>query len=356
MFLSTILLICWDCLWGILPWLLGAWLLGWLFWWLFNHQKYKAHLAALEGDINALKSKNTSLESELDQAYYVTKKLESEHSTIRSKYDNLLLNLKACEEEKESLEDKFKNSIASPVPESIDPIPTPIEETPSDEDQTDNDSLGIIADTTTDDSQQKTSTGYADYLKEDNLQIIEGVGPKIEGLLKAEGINTWTNLANTDEDNLKAILEKAGPRYRIHDPKTWQKQAQLAANGQWDELIKHQKFVGGGKDVNNISNSQSKVEKLYLKARGLKAYALDDLKAIEGIGLKIEGLLKAAGIDTWAKLSKTKKSKLQEILNNAGDRFRLADPTTWPKQAKLAAKGKWDDLQDYQDSLKGGRK
>jgi small subunit ribosomal protein S2 len=33
----------------------------------------------------------------------------------------------------------------------------------------------------------------------------------------------------------------------------------------------------------------------------------------------------------------------------------MFDPTTWPKQAKLAAKGKWDELQALKDSLQGGR-
>jgi small subunit ribosomal protein S2 len=30
------------------------------------------------------------------------------------------------------------------------------------------------------------------------------------------------------------------------------------------------------------------------------------------------------------------------------------DPTSWPKQAKMAAKGKWDELKEWQDNAKGG--
>lgn len=82
----------------------------------------------------------------------------------------------------------------------------------------------------------------------------------------------------------------------------------------------------------------------------------DDLKKIEGIGPKIAGLLNAQGIMTFADLSKAKKATLTAVLADAGSRFKMHDPTTWPKQAKLAATGEWDKLAKLQDELKGGRK
>ncbi len=88
---------------------------------------------------------------------------------------------------------------------------------------------------------------------------------------------------------------------------------------------------------------------------GGKADAEDDLKKIEGIGPKIEQVLKNAGVRTFKELATTPSEQLKEILAAAGKRFRLADPTTWPRQAALAADGKWRELQDYQDALQGGR-
>lgn len=82
--------------------------------------------------------------------------------------------------------------------------------------------------------------------------------------------------------------------------------------------------------------------------------APDDLKIIEGIGPKIEKLLNEAGITTFAGLAETEVARLQQILLDA--KLRIADPTTWPEQASLAAQGKMDELQALQDSLKGGRK
>ncbi len=80
---------------------------------------------------------------------------------------------------------------------------------------------------------------------------------------------------------------------------------------------------------------------------------VDDLEIIEGIGPKIAGLLNEAGITTFAQLAKTEVSRLVEILTTA--RLRIADPSTWPEQARLAAAGKLDELQAFQATLKGGR-
>jgi small subunit ribosomal protein S1 len=81
----------------------------------------------------------------------------------------------------------------------------------------------------------------------------------------------------------------------------------------------------------------------------------DDLKKIEGIGPKIAELLSEGGFETYAKLADAKIDKIKEILEAAGSRYKMHDPTTWSEQAGLAAKGEWDKLKEWQDSLKGGR-
>ena len=81
----------------------------------------------------------------------------------------------------------------------------------------------------------------------------------------------------------------------------------------------------------------------------------DDLKLVEGIGPKIEELMHAAGINTWAELAAAPIEKLEEILEEAGPRFRIHDPATWGKQAAMADAGQWEELETYQDELKGGR-
>jgi len=81
----------------------------------------------------------------------------------------------------------------------------------------------------------------------------------------------------------------------------------------------------------------------------------DDLKKIEGIGPKIEQLLNTDGIATFAELSKAKTSRIKGILNAAGPRYKMHDPGSWGKQAKLAANGKWKELKKLQDVLNGGK-
>lgn len=86
-----------------------------------------------------------------------------------------------------------------------------------------------------------------------------------------------------------------------------------------------------------------------------KAPKLDDLKIIEGVGPKIETLLKDGGISTWAELAVAPVDRLKEILDAAGPRYQIHDPSTWPAQARFAAEGKWEELKDYQEMLIGGR-
>jgi predicted flap endonuclease-1-like 5' DNA nuclease len=81
----------------------------------------------------------------------------------------------------------------------------------------------------------------------------------------------------------------------------------------------------------------------------------DDLTKIEGIGKKIATLLAAESILTFKDLSKISVKKLKGILEVAGNKFQVHDPTSWPKQAKLAAADKWEELEVLQKELTGGK-
>jgi small subunit ribosomal protein S6 len=81
----------------------------------------------------------------------------------------------------------------------------------------------------------------------------------------------------------------------------------------------------------------------------------DNLKRIEGVGPKIAEVLRSSGITTFEKLAGMTPDQIKKVLTAAGDRFSFQDPTTWPAQADLAAKGKWDELKKWQEDLKGGK-
>ncbi len=80
----------------------------------------------------------------------------------------------------------------------------------------------------------------------------------------------------------------------------------------------------------------------------------DDLEKIWGIGQKLAGVLRSAGIASFSQLAETGVERLREILREAG--YRLGDPEPWPRQARLAAEGRWDELAGLQDELRRRRR
>ena len=82
----------------------------------------------------------------------------------------------------------------------------------------------------------------------------------------------------------------------------------------------------------------------------------DELKIVEGIGEKIETILKNRGIATWQKLSETPGDEIMKILlMDGGPSYRIHEPRTWPTQVLMARQGKWTQLKEYQDQLIRGR-
>ncbi|MEO8768751.1 MAG: glycoside hydrolase family 13 [Ferruginibacter sp.] len=88
------------------------------------------------------------------------------------------------------------------------------------------------------------------------------------------------------------------------------------------------------------------------KVKEVAAVIADDLTKIEGINKKVEALLSKENIKTFKDLGKATIKKLQLILDAAGSKFTVINPATWPKQAKLAAAGKWEELTKLQEELK----
>ncbi len=80
----------------------------------------------------------------------------------------------------------------------------------------------------------------------------------------------------------------------------------------------------------------------------------DDLTVIEGIGPKIAKMLNDLGIYTYEDLANADPEVLRQTFRQA--RLYFVDPTTWPEQARLAAEGRWEELQALQDQLTAGRR
>ncbi|MDQ0334113.1 large subunit ribosomal protein L21 [Formosa algae] len=106
--------------------------------------------------------------------------------------------------------------------------------------------------------------------------------------------------------------------------------------------------------IESIAASGAKKAAPAKKAKKTTATKADDLKKIEGAGPKAAEALVNAGIDTFAKVANTPAEKLSEVLTAASSRLAHIVTETWPKQAQLAADGKWDELKVLQDKLDGG--
>lgn len=80
----------------------------------------------------------------------------------------------------------------------------------------------------------------------DDLTLIEGIGPKLSGVLQSEGVTTFAQLGAMSTEDLFTLLRRNNVG-RVADPDTWPEQAQLAAEGRMDDLQRLQNELKGGR-------------------------------------------------------------------------------------------------------------
>ncbi|MEM8929440.1 MAG: hypothetical protein AAGC45_14680 [Bacteroidota bacterium] len=88
---------------------------------------------------------------------------------------------------------------------------------------------------------------FGKRIKQDDLKIVEGIGPKIEALFHNFDIKSWKALSEATVDQCQEVLNSGGERYRIHDPSSWPMQAKMAYEGKWKNLVKWQDEHKAGK-------------------------------------------------------------------------------------------------------------
>lgn len=75
----------------------------------------------------------------------------------------------------------------------------------------------------------------------DDLTRIKGIGPKVSELLQVNQIKTYKQLANADVNWINDLLDESG--YGNINPSTWNKQAELAKQAEWEQLDKLQRAI-----------------------------------------------------------------------------------------------------------------
>lgn len=328
-----------------------AWLLGCLFWYVYTNTAIKSREKELKSQLKTWQKNAKTLEEELSTVNFDWETANTELNSLRNNYTELEIRYKALEE--------FKGTSANTFYEPVPP-PNSLVKSMEDEDKAEKRFVYFSPDETNKKVTKSTrkkiikakrttqkEANYNNAFSPNDLTIFEGIGSKVEKLLKENGISTWTRLAVTSFSDLRLLLSKEGSKYQGHDPSSWSQQASLARVGQWDDLILFQKGLS--------SSNKSKVKKLYKKNKGTEAYRVDDLQIIVGVDPKIEQLLKDGGIDNWSKLAAATKADIKQIMSIEGDRFLQTDFGAWIKQADLANKGEISALKAYQKQLKGSK-
>ena len=84
---------------------------------------------------------------------------------------------------------------------------------------------------------------------DDDLTIIEGIGPKIDDLFHANGVVSFAQLARLSVAEMLEILERGGPHFQLANPGSWARQAALASENRWAELKRLQEDLIAGRPV-----------------------------------------------------------------------------------------------------------
>lgn len=299
--------------------LLGAWLLGWLFGYLLN-AKHRRRAAALETELQTWKTKQQQTEQQLISQRY-------QHDELRKTHNLLSSDLRHSEAERIILEGKLQRL-----------------------ENREEDLAGAVLDATParrPPEVRAADSGIGAAFERSNLQIFEGIGPKVEAVLHDGGIATWEALADQTAERLTPLLTGAGIHPNANAPDSWPRQAELAARGDWTALIELQKFVSG----HVRGGGTAKVEKMHTRQSGGGDVKRNDLQVVTGIDGRIAEVLQQAGVRTWKELGQSQPQQLRQILIDAGVDPRHHRPDTWPRQAQLADAANWRDLEALQRTL-----
>lgn len=181
-----------------------------------------------------------AVESGSQSEVAVEKVPESSHKEETVEIDNLTFDQQSTDPE----------PIVEPVKPRISDVHSPLEGLDQDlsaSSATESKIAHFASPTTKPSSAPLQTSPIASFRAKDDLKRVEGIGPKIEGILNSAGIKSYSDLANSDADTLNGILREAGPRYQMHDATSWPKQAKHALNNEWDALDSLQKTLKRGK-------------------------------------------------------------------------------------------------------------
>ena len=179
----------------------------------------------------------------------------------------------------------------------------------------------------------------------DDLTRIEGITEEAQRALYSSGYYRYSDLQNASKKQLKRVLAGYNLKFTDAQTKSWIVQSEsLVSQGEISEQSVQQSQF-------NTSDSDTRASEEHVSRNA--SSQRDDLTKIRGIGKATSDLLSRSGITSYRDLYEAEPQRLRQLLDQAGPKFKLIDPSNWSQQAALAMNANSDGLKRWQPESAG---
>jgi predicted flap endonuclease-1-like 5' DNA nuclease len=169
--------------------------------------------------------------------------------------------------------------------------------------------------------------------KADDLLIIKGIGPKLNGVLNGLGITRFDQIANWSAGDVDKVDDHLGEFKDRIGREEWIPQAKLLAAGNHSEW---ERIYGTVKKVAAVGAGAVALTAIGIPAAVGKA---DDLLQIKGIGPKLNTLLISLGVTRFDQIAAWGAAEIDKVDDHLGNFKNRITRDSWVEQAGLLAKG-----------------
>jgi predicted flap endonuclease-1-like 5' DNA nuclease len=169
----------------------------------------------------------------------------------------------------------------------------------------------------------------------DDLELIKGIGPKLNGVLNGLGVTTFAQIANWTAGDVDKVDDHLGEFKNRIGQEEWIPQAKLLAagnHGEWSRIYDSGKGLAGAAVAAGAAA---------LTAIGIPAAVgdPDDLLQVKGIGPKLNDLLISLGVRRFDQIAAWNASDAAKVDEHLGAFKGRIDRDMWIEQGGLLARG-----------------
>jgi predicted flap endonuclease-1-like 5' DNA nuclease len=168
----------------------------------------------------------------------------------------------------------------------------------------------------------------------DDLELIKGIGPKLNGVLNDLGVHRFDQIANWTADDVDKVDDHLGAFKDRIGQEEWIPQAKLLAAGNHSEWQRIYGAVGGG--VAAAATGAAAMTAIGIPAA---VGAPDDLSQVKGIGPKLNDLLVGLGVRRFDQIAAWGPSEIAKVDEHLGAFKGRINRDLWIEQAGLLARG-----------------